>query len=80
MLIRDPRTARMGWRLLTQDDGPALVPRGQLGDLQDYHKYRYQQGMSRDSYARLGLGGSWGQVDSRMGRGVGRVGLQGWAL
>uniref|UniRef100_A0A8C6MZR1 Iron-sulfur cluster assembly factor IBA57, mitochondrial n=1 Tax=Mus spicilegus TaxID=10103 RepID=A0A8C6MZR1_MUSSI len=45
MLIRDPRTARMGWRLLTQDDGPALVPRGQLGDLQDYHKYRYQQGI-----------------------------------
>lgn len=47
MLFRDPRTARMGWRLLTQDDGPALVPRGQLGDLQDYHMYRYQQGMGR---------------------------------
>lgn len=63
LLIRDPRTARMGWRLLTQDDGPALVPRGQLGDLQDYHMYRYQQGMSRaerDSYARLVLGEGWG--------------------
>lgn len=64
MLIRDPRTARMGWRLLTQDGGPAVVPRGQLGDLQDYHIYRYQQGMSRaerDSYARLVLGrGGWG--------------------
>lgn len=45
MLIRDPRTARMGWRLLTQDGGPAVVPRGQLGDLQDYHIYRYQQGI-----------------------------------
>lgn len=45
MLIRDPRTARMGWRLLTQDGGPALVPKGQFGDLQDYHMYRYQQGI-----------------------------------
>ncbi|XP_059126750.1 putative transferase CAF17, mitochondrial [Peromyscus eremicus] len=45
ILTRDPRTVRMGWRLLTQDDGPALVPRGQLGDLQDYHTHRYQQGI-----------------------------------
>ncbi|XP_037056605.1 putative transferase CAF17, mitochondrial isoform X2 [Peromyscus leucopus] len=45
ILTRDPRTVRMGWRLLTQDDGPALVPRGQLGDLQDYHMHRYQQGI-----------------------------------
>lgn len=46
ILTRDPRTMRMGWRLLTQDDdGPALVPRGQLGDLQDYHMHRYQQGI-----------------------------------
>ncbi|XP_036053590.1 putative transferase CAF17, mitochondrial isoform X1 [Onychomys torridus] len=45
ILTRDPRTVRMGWRLLTQDDGPALVPRGQLGDLRDYHTHRYQQGI-----------------------------------
>lgn len=71
MLIRDPRTACMGWRLLTQDDGPALVPRGQLGDLQDYHMYRYQQGMSRaerDSYARLVLGGAGGPQNVQKGR------------
>lgn len=80
VLTRDPRTIRMGWRLLTQDDGPALVPRGQLGDLQDYHMHRYQQGMSRaegGSYARLVLGwsgGAWGgQMDSRRGQGVGWV-------
>jgi hypothetical protein len=45
ILTRDPRTSHMGWRLLTQDHGPALVPGGQLGDLQDYHTHRYQQGM-----------------------------------
>lgn len=45
ILTRDPRTVCMGWRLLTQDDGPALVPGGQLGDLQDYHTHRYQQGI-----------------------------------
>ncbi|XP_054374804.1 putative transferase CAF17, mitochondrial isoform X2 [Pongo abelii] len=45
ILIRDPRTARMGWRLLTQDEGPALVPGGRLGDLWDYHQHRYLQGV-----------------------------------
>ncbi|XP_050019709.1 putative transferase CAF17, mitochondrial [Alexandromys fortis] len=45
ILTCDPRTVRMGWRLLTQDDGPTLVPRAQLGDLQDYHMHRYQQGI-----------------------------------
>ncbi|XP_025844504.2 putative transferase CAF17, mitochondrial isoform X1 [Vulpes vulpes] len=45
ILTRDPRTARMGWRLLTQDEGLALVPRGQLGDLRDYHRHRYRQGV-----------------------------------
>ena len=45
VLTRDPRTARMGWRLLSQDEGSALVPGGRLGDLQDYHRHRYQQGM-----------------------------------
>uniref|UniRef100_A0A8C5P548 Iron-sulfur cluster assembly factor IBA57, mitochondrial n=1 Tax=Jaculus jaculus TaxID=51337 RepID=A0A8C5P548_JACJA len=45
ILTPDPRTACMGWRLLTQGDGPALVPKGQLGDLRDYHRHRYQQGI-----------------------------------
>ncbi|XP_025715873.1 putative transferase CAF17, mitochondrial isoform X1 [Callorhinus ursinus] len=45
ILTRDPRTTRMGWRLLTQDEGLALVPGGRLGDLRDYHRYRYQQGV-----------------------------------
>lgn len=45
ILTRDPRTARMGWRLLSQDEGSALVPGGRPGDLQDYHRHRYQQGV-----------------------------------
>ncbi|XP_040478682.1 putative transferase CAF17, mitochondrial isoform X2 [Ursus americanus] len=45
ILTRDPRTARMGWRLLTQDEGLALVPGGRLGDLRDYHRHRYQHGV-----------------------------------
>ncbi|XP_042525411.1 putative transferase CAF17, mitochondrial isoform X1 [Dipodomys spectabilis] len=45
ILARDPRTACMGWRLLTQDHGVTLVPRGRLGDLRDYHIHRYQQGI-----------------------------------
>ncbi|XP_045855604.1 putative transferase CAF17, mitochondrial isoform X5 [Meles meles] len=45
ILARDPRTCRMGWRLLTQDEGLALVPGGQLGDLRDYHRHRYQHGV-----------------------------------
>ncbi|KAK2085859.1 Iron-sulfur clusters incorporation protein [Saguinus oedipus] len=45
ILIRDPRTPRMGWRLLTRNEGPALVPGGRLGDLWDYHQHRYLQGM-----------------------------------
>ncbi|KAL2769066.1 putative transferase CAF17, mitochondrial isoform 2 [Daubentonia madagascariensis] len=35
----------MGWRLLTQDEGPALVPGGRLGDSRDYHQHRYRQGV-----------------------------------
>ncbi|XP_012328092.1 LOW QUALITY PROTEIN: putative transferase CAF17, mitochondrial [Aotus nancymaae] len=45
ILVRDPRTPRMGWRLLTQNEGPALVPGGRLGDLWDYHQHRYLQGV-----------------------------------
>lgn len=83
ILTRDPRTVRMGWRLLTQDDdGPALVPRGQLGDLQDYHIHRYQQGMSRverGSYSRLVLGRGGGVHGRRMIEGLGGVGWRGWS-
>ncbi|XP_017739324.1 PREDICTED: putative transferase CAF17, mitochondrial isoform X2 [Rhinopithecus bieti] len=45
ILIRDPRTACMGWRLLTQDEGPAVVSESRLGDLWDYHQHRYLQGV-----------------------------------
>ncbi|KAK2495248.1 hypothetical protein MC885_021439 [Smutsia gigantea] len=45
ILTRDPRTARMGWRLLAQDEGPALVAGGRLGDVQDYHRHRYRHGV-----------------------------------
>ncbi|XP_044634029.2 putative transferase CAF17, mitochondrial isoform X1 [Equus asinus] len=45
ILARDPRTSRMGWRLLAEGQGPALVPGGRLGELQDYHRHRYQQGV-----------------------------------
>lgn len=59
ILTRDPRTACMGWRLLTQDEGPALVPGGRRGDPRDYHHHRYQQGM--------GQGGSSGNVGPNSG-------------
>ncbi|KAM4860596.1 putative transferase CAF17, mitochondrial [Thomomys bottae] len=45
ILTRDPRSACMGWRLLTQEQGVTLVPMGRLGDLQEYHTHRYQQGI-----------------------------------
>ncbi|XP_036306274.1 putative transferase CAF17, mitochondrial isoform X1 [Pipistrellus kuhlii] len=45
ILARDPRTTRMGWRLLTQDKSPAPVARGRLRDVLDYHRHRYQQGV-----------------------------------
>ncbi|XP_037354681.1 putative transferase CAF17, mitochondrial isoform X2 [Talpa occidentalis] len=44
-MARDPRTARMGWRLLARVQGPAPVLGSQLGDAQDYHRHRYQQGV-----------------------------------
>ncbi|XP_030171200.1 putative transferase CAF17, mitochondrial [Lynx canadensis] len=45
VLTPDPRTARMGWRLLIRDEGLVPVPRGRLGDPRDYHRHRYQQGV-----------------------------------
>lgn len=74
ILTRDPRTVRMGWRLLIQDDGPALVPRGQLGDIQDYHMHRYQQGMSR-VMCQSSVGEGWGDAG---GPGRPQKGQRGW--
>lgn len=75
ILTRDPRTARMGWRLLTQDEGLALVPGGRLGDLRDYHRHRYQHGMG----AGLGRGGGQGVAGTRclVGPCPGRSGVRG---
>ncbi|XP_059496121.1 putative transferase CAF17 homolog, mitochondrial [Stegostoma tigrinum] len=44
----DPRTDAMGWRLvLNKMDNPlAIVPGSHLGDIQDYHRYRYQVGIA----------------------------------
>ncbi|XP_006894100.1 PREDICTED: putative transferase CAF17, mitochondrial [Elephantulus edwardii] len=47
ILVADPRTACMGWRLLTPRENSALhlVPGSCHGDLRDYHKHRYRQGI-----------------------------------
>ncbi|KAM5299586.1 putative transferase CAF17, mitochondrial [Ctenodactylus gundi] len=45
ILARDPRTAHMGWRLITPDEDLAFVPGARLGDTQDYHIHRYRQGV-----------------------------------
>ncbi|XP_072432420.1 putative transferase CAF17 homolog, mitochondrial [Chiloscyllium punctatum] len=45
---RDPRTDAMGWRLVLSkvDDPLAVVLGSHLGDIQDYHRYRYQIGIA----------------------------------
>ncbi|XP_078087578.1 iron-sulfur cluster assembly factor IBA57, mitochondrial-like [Mustelus asterias] len=45
---RDPRTDAMGWRLvLSASDNPLdVVPESHLGDIQDYHRYRYKIGIA----------------------------------
>lgn len=45
ILTQDPRTTCMGWRLLTRNGDLTMVPGSQLGDPQDYHRHRYQQGV-----------------------------------
>ncbi|XP_003421265.1 putative transferase CAF17, mitochondrial [Loxodonta africana] len=47
ILTADPRTACMGWRLLTPKKSSALylVPGSRHGDLRDYHRHRYRQGI-----------------------------------
>lgn len=68
ILTRDPRTACMGWRLLAQDEGPALLPRARLGDIWDYHQHRYQQGMGVQDWGvpsgdQLGMAGVKWEVE-----------------
>ncbi|XP_078392823.1 iron-sulfur cluster assembly factor IBA57, mitochondrial [Cetorhinus maximus] len=45
---RDPRTDAMGWRLvLNKIDNPLdIVPDSHLGDIQEYHRYRYKTGIA----------------------------------
>ncbi|XP_072364228.1 putative transferase CAF17 homolog, mitochondrial isoform X2 [Scyliorhinus torazame] len=45
---RDPRTDAMGWRLvLSKIDNPLdIVPESHLGEIQDYHRYRYAIGIA----------------------------------
>ncbi|KAM9693492.1 putative transferase CAF17, mitochondrial [Trichechus inunguis] len=47
VLTADPRTACMGWRLLTPRENSALllVPGSRHGDLRDYRRHRYRQGV-----------------------------------
>ncbi|XP_032090479.1 putative transferase CAF17, mitochondrial [Thamnophis elegans] len=47
ILTADPRVKIMGWRLIAHKDVNPLeiVPGGQLGELKDYHRHRYQQGI-----------------------------------
>lgn len=73
ILTPDPRTACMGWRLLAQDEGPALVPGGRLGDLQDYHRHRYRQGMGarRDQLGRAETGWEGWECRARPWEGTG---------
>ncbi|NWI99468.1 CAF17 transferase, partial [Crypturellus undulatus] len=47
VLAPDPRAAVMGWRLLlpTAADPLQVVAGGRLGDVRDYHRHRYKQGI-----------------------------------
>lgn len=64
VLTPDPRTARMGWRLLVRDEGLVPVPRGRLGDPRDYHRHRYQQGRDGVGLCWWGRGEGSGAVSS----------------
>ncbi|XP_061443069.1 putative transferase CAF17, mitochondrial isoform X2 [Rhineura floridana] len=43
----DPRVAVMGWRLITSKgtDPLEVVPGSQIGNMKDYHRHRYKQGI-----------------------------------
>ncbi|XP_069503156.1 putative transferase CAF17, mitochondrial [Ambystoma mexicanum] len=46
-LAPDPRVSAMGWRVVTSKDQnlPAVVPGTQIGNVKEYHTYRYQKGI-----------------------------------
>ncbi|NXJ71735.1 CAF17 transferase, partial [Rostratula benghalensis] len=47
ILTPDPRTEVMGWRLITKNGAnpTEMIPGSQIGNIQDYHRHRYQQGV-----------------------------------
>ncbi|KFQ71729.1 hypothetical protein N335_09985, partial [Phaethon lepturus] len=47
ILTPDPRTEVMGWRLITKKgvNLSAIIPESHIGNIQDYHRHRYKQGI-----------------------------------
>ncbi|XP_002192875.6 putative transferase CAF17, mitochondrial [Taeniopygia guttata] len=47
LLTPDPRTEVMGWRLIAKKGAnlSEIIPGSQVGDVQDYHRHRYKQGI-----------------------------------
>ncbi|NXH89411.1 CAF17 transferase, partial [Edolisoma coerulescens] len=47
LLTPDPRAAVMGWRLIAKKGAnlSEIIPGSQVGDVQDYHRHRYKQGI-----------------------------------
>ncbi|NXR16931.1 CAF17 transferase, partial [Cinclus mexicanus] len=47
VLTPDPRAEVMGWRLIAKKGAnlSAIIPGSQVGDVQDYHRHRYKQGI-----------------------------------
>ncbi|XP_041264621.1 putative transferase CAF17, mitochondrial isoform X2 [Onychostruthus taczanowskii] len=47
LLTPDPRAEVMGWRLIAKKGANVseIIPGSQVGDIQDYHRHRYKQGI-----------------------------------
>ncbi|NXB50539.1 CAF17 transferase, partial [Leucopsar rothschildi] len=47
LLTPDPRAEVMGWRLIAKKGAnlSEIIPGSQIGDVQDYHRHRYKQGI-----------------------------------
>ncbi|XP_064559841.1 putative transferase CAF17, mitochondrial [Zonotrichia leucophrys gambelii] len=47
LLTPDPRAEVMGWRLIAKKGAnlAEIIPGSQVGDVQDYHRHRYKQGI-----------------------------------
>ncbi|NWV44760.1 CAF17 transferase, partial [Daphoenositta chrysoptera] len=47
LLTPDPRAEVMGWRLIAKKGAnlSEIIPGSQVGDIQDYHRHRYKQGI-----------------------------------